>query len=65
MDLIFHTIARNLNVATSTVHQIFKQFELNGDVVAASPQSHRPEIRLLDEHCELINVRRACTRGLL
>jgi transposase len=37
-----------------TVHRIFKQFELNGDVVAASPRSRRPEIRLLDERCELI-----------
>lgn len=56
MGLTFNTIARHLNVATSTVHRIFKQFELNGDIVAASPRSHRPEIRLLDERCELIVI---------
>jgi transposase len=55
MSLTFHTIARNLNVATSTVHRIFNQFEFNGDV-AARPLSHRPEIRLLDERCELFVI---------
>ena len=31
MGLTFQTIAQNLNIATSTVHRIFKQFELSGE----------------------------------
>ena len=31
MGLTFYEIARNLNIAISTAHRIFKQFETSGD----------------------------------
>ena len=55
MELPFHKIAKNLNIATSTAHRIFKGFENDGEVQAAK-QGMRPEMRALDEHSELLII---------
>ena len=44
-----HTFQTNLNIASSTAHHIFKQFELIGDVAVANGRSSRPELRVLNE----------------
>ena len=49
------TTLRNFECCYQHCSSIFQQFELNRDV-AASPRSHRPDIRLLDEHCDLIVI---------
>ena len=35
MELPFYKIAKNLNIATSTAHRIFKIFETDGELLAA------------------------------
>lgn len=55
MELPFYKIAKNLNIASSTAHRTYKIFETDGDVQAAQ-QGPRPEMRVLDEHSELLVI---------
>ena len=55
MELPFYKIAKNLNIAISTAHRTYKNFEMEGDVEAAQ-QRCRQELRALDEHGELIVI---------
>ena len=48
-------IAMNLNIATSTAHQVYHKFVLTGNVQAKNHRQ-RPEVRTLDEHSELLVV---------
>ena len=52
LDLHFSAIAKRLNLATSTAHRIYQQFEQTGGV---EPVHHRfrPDLRALDEQTEL------------
>lgn len=55
MGLHFSIIAKQLNIATSTAHRIYHQFEHSGDV---EPVHHgfRHELRTLDEQNELLVI---------
>ena len=55
MELPFYKIAKNLNIASSTAHRAYKIFEADGDVHTVK-QGPRPEMRALDEHCELLII---------
>ena len=55
MALPFYKIAKNLNIATSTAHRVYKKFETSGDVQAVQ-RGCRPDLRALDEHSELIII---------
>ena len=55
MEQPFYKIARNLNIATSTAHQVYKKFVLTG-LVGAKKQRQRQEVRALNEHSELLVV---------
>ena len=50
MDFEFRKIARNLNVSLGTVHNIYKQFSLTGDVTPKK-QPLRRDCRSLG-HCD-------------
>ena len=50
LELPFDEKATHLNIATSTAHQIYHQFELTGDIRPVSRSEPRPEARALDEH---------------
>ena len=49
IELHFHEIANQLNIATSTVHRIYQQFECTGNVEPMQRKA-RPELKALDEH---------------
>lgn len=55
MDLSFSKIAKNLNVAISTAHRVYYKFESSRNVHPAIRIS-RPELRVLDEHRELLVI---------
>ena len=55
MELHFHEIANRLNIATSTAHRIYQQFERTGNVEPMQRKA-RPELRALDEHNELLVI---------
>ena len=55
MELRFHEIANRLNIATSTAHRIYQQFERTGNVEPMQRKA-RPELRALDEHDELLVI---------
>ena len=56
LELTFEEIATRLNIATSTAHRIYHQFELTGDIRPVSRSEPRPDTRALDEHNELIII---------
>ena len=57
MSRTFQEIAKNLNVAVSTVYRIYKQFEVSGDIATpTNARKPRPDLRVLDEHSELIVI---------
>ena len=45
-ELTFSKIAKNLNVAISTAHRVYQNFEISGDVQPVI-RSSRPELRVL------------------
>ena len=53
--LCFTDIAKNLNIATSTACRTYHQFECTGEIQAIRHDS-RPDLRVLDEHSELILI---------
>ena len=55
MHLPFEKIARNVNVATSTAHRIFKLFEESG-CVDPYRRPDRDDLKSFDEHTELYIV---------
>ena len=55
MGLCFADIAKNLNIATSTACRTYHQFESTGEIQAIRHDS-RPDLRVLDEHSELILI---------
>ena len=53
----FQEIAKNLNIAVSTAHRIFKQFEVSGGIaIPMDPRKPRPDVRVLNEHSEMIVI---------
>ena len=57
MGCTYEEIAKNLNIAASTKHRIFKQFELSGDLAAPTDaRQPRPYTRTLDQHSELVVI---------
>lgn len=52
-ELPYQTIARNLNIATSTVHRLCALFDATGDV---QPSNNRPDMKKLDTHTQLYIV---------
>ena len=57
MSRTFPEIAKNLNIAVSTAYRIYRQFEVSGDIAAPTDASKpRPDLRVLNEHSELIVV---------
>ena len=55
INLPFYKIANNLNVTASTTHQTYIKFVIEGDVEPVQHNS-RLELRVLDEHAELIVI---------
>ena len=55
MGLCFADIAKNLNIATSTACRTYHQFESTGEIQAIRHDS-RPDLRVLNEHSELILI---------
>ena len=55
MELRFHEIANRLNIATSTAHRIYQQFECTGNVEPMQRKA-RPQLRALNEHDELLVI---------
>ena len=54
MSHTFQEIAKNLNVAVSTVYRIYKQFEVSGDIATpTNARKPRSDLRVLGEHSEL------------
>ena len=55
LEMSFKEISEHLQIATSTVHRIYKRFELTGDVEPMKPR-RRYECRKLDAHHELLLI---------
>ena len=55
MELHFYDIARRLNIATSTAHRIYNQFQRTGNVEPVC-RKVRPEMRVLDSSQELLVI---------
>ena len=55
IELHFHEIANRLNIATSTAHRIYQQFERTGNLEPMQRKA-RPELRALDKHNEFFVI---------
>ena len=55
MEHEFRDIARQLQIAVSTAHCMFKKFELTGEI-DPKKQPSRPATRVLDDQHELLNI---------
>lgn len=55
MELHFDEIAKRLNIATSTAHRIYQQFQRIGNVEPIRIKS-RPKLRALDEQDTLLFI---------
>ena len=53
MNSQFSDIAKRLNIATSTAHRIYQQFEQTGDIEPVHHKS-RPELQALHEQNVLL-----------
>lgn len=56
MDLTYKEIAKNLSIAPSTAHSIFKLFEITGFVDPKTNTGYRREQHKLSDHQELIVI---------
>ena len=57
MSRTFPEIAKNLDIAVSNAYRTFRQFEVSGDIAIPTDASKpRPNLRVLNEHSELIVV---------
>ena len=52
-ELSYQAIARNLNVATSTVQRLYALFETTGDVQPLDQRKQNSDRKKIDDHTEL------------